>query len=169
MSKDSKRSSSERLKYGICLNDECSLCKSKQVQSVPMRKDLICSECGKELRECPPPKKKSKTPIAIIVATIIIAIGLGVFFVLYDNKEDSIEPIIVPNDTLITDTIKSETITNANITPAENPIVEDEPKTVDIISKPLKETPKTLGNGELTLSYGKYSGAIKNGYPHGQK
>ena len=168
MSKDSKRSSSERLKYGICLNDECSLCKSKQVQSVPMRKDLICSECGKELRECPPPKKKSKTPIAIIITTIIIAIGIGLFFVLYDKKEDSIEAIIVPNDIIITDTIKSETITNANITPAENPIVEDEPKTVDIISKPLKETPKTLGNGELTLSYGKYSGAIKNGYPHGQ-
>ena len=74
MSKDSKRSSSERLKYGICLNDECSLCKSKQVQSVPMRKELICSECGKELRECPPPKKKSKTSIAIIIATIIIAL-----------------------------------------------------------------------------------------------
>ena len=133
MSKDSKRSNSERLKYGICLNDECSLCKSKQIQSVPMRKELICSECGKELRECPPPKKKSKTPIAIIIATIIIAIGIGLFFVLYDKKEDSIEPIIVPNDIIITDTIKSETITNANITPAENSIVEDEPKTVDTI------------------------------------
>ena len=47
-------------------------------------------------------------------------------------------------------------------------IIEEKLKTVDTISKPLKETPKTLGNGELTLSYGKYSGAIKNGYPHGQ-
>ena len=66
MSRDSKRSANERLKYGICLNDECSMCKSKEIQSVPMRKDLLCSECGKELRECPPPKKKnSKKPLYI--------------------------------------------------------------------------------------------------------
>ena len=74
MARDSKRSGTERLKYGICLNDECSMCKSKEVQSVPMRKDLICSECGKELRECPPPKKKGGNPVALVIAIIAVAV-----------------------------------------------------------------------------------------------
>jgi len=45
-----------RYRYGICLNDSCSKCKSKEVQQIAARKDLICEECGKPLRECPPPR-----------------------------------------------------------------------------------------------------------------
>ena len=33
--------SAERFKYCICLNDECTLCKEKKVQQIPMRKDLL--------------------------------------------------------------------------------------------------------------------------------
>ena len=63
--------SAERFKYGICLNDECPMCKQKKVQQIPMRKDLVCQnpECGKPLRECPPPKK-SGLPVGLIIGII---------------------------------------------------------------------------------------------------
>ena len=71
--------SAERFKYGICLNDECPLCKEKKVQQIPMRKDLVCSECGKPLRECPPPRKKGVDSklIGIIAAILIVLAGAG--------------------------------------------------------------------------------------------
>jgi len=74
--------SAERFKYGICLNDECPLCKEKKVQQIPMRKDLVCSECGKPLRECPPPKTgpNKKLIVAIVGAVVgVAAIGGGIY------------------------------------------------------------------------------------------
>lgn len=70
-------SSAERFKYGICLNDECPLCKSKKVQQLPMRKDMICEECKKPLRECPPPPPPPIRLIAIIIATVLGLAGAG--------------------------------------------------------------------------------------------
>lgn len=163
MARDSKRSGTERLKYGICLNDECSMCKSKEVQSVPMRKDLICSECGKELRECPPPKKKGGIPVALVIA--IIAVAVVVFLVLGKNNVKTEQPTIV------------ETAVQQDTIPADEPIVEEVVNTTtslaaeevveDPIEDEVKTAPLTADNTTLLLSYGKYSGAIKNGYPHG--
>ena len=45
-----------RNRYGICLNDSCSKGKSKEVQEIPVRKDFVCAECGKPLRECRRPQ-----------------------------------------------------------------------------------------------------------------
>ena len=164
MARDSKRSGSERLKYGICLNDECSMCKSKEVQSVPMRKDLICSECGKELRECPPPKKKGKAPVAII-GVVVAAIVAGLLFVLGGKEQPAVEESVVvsPVAEEITQVENSDTVA------VEVATVEEvaEPEIIPSESE-VKETPIISGAGELTLSYGRYSGAIKNGYPHGQ-
>jgi len=75
MTRDSKRSSNERYQYGICLNDECPKCKAKEVQQIPMRKEFVCQnpECGKPLRECPPPKKRNgKLPLIIGIAILLI-------------------------------------------------------------------------------------------------
>lgn len=36
-----------RFRYGMCLNENCSKCKSKEVQTISARKDFVCSECGK--------------------------------------------------------------------------------------------------------------------------
>lgn len=75
MTRDSKRSSNERYQYGICLNDECPKCKAKEVQQIPMRKEFVCQnpECGKPLRECPPPKKHNgKLPLIIGITILII-------------------------------------------------------------------------------------------------
>ena len=173
MSRDSKRSTNERLKYGICLNDECSMCKSKEIQSVPMRKDLLCSECGKELRECPPPKKKRKLPLVIIITVVVVVIIAGLFFVINDKKENVVEenvaaiesPIVneLPVVNEITQIENSDTLAPMVATVEE--IIESETVSNESV---ITETPVTSGNGELTLSYGKYSGEIKDGYPHGQ-
>lgn len=64
-----------RFKYGVCLNDECPMCKSKQVQQIPMRKELVCAECGKPLRESAPPKSSSPMRwIVIAVAAVVVII-----------------------------------------------------------------------------------------------
>lgn len=69
-----------RYRYGICLNDNCQKCKNKEVQQVSARKDFVCEECGKPLRECPPPKSgPNKMVIAAIAAVIVIAVGVGCF------------------------------------------------------------------------------------------
>ena len=63
-----------RYRYGICLNDKCEKCKSKEVQEIPARKDFVCQnpECGKPLRECPPPKKGGNTKLIAIIAGVVV-------------------------------------------------------------------------------------------------
>lgn len=72
-----------RYRYGICLNDNCEKCKSKEVQEIPARKDFVCQnpECGKPLRECPPPKKGGNMKLIAIIAGVLVllAIIIGVF------------------------------------------------------------------------------------------
>lgn len=168
MSRDSKRSANERLKYGICLNDECSMCKSKEIQSVPMRKDLLCSECGKELRECPPPKKKGKSPIILVASIVVLAVVAGLFFILEGN-ENAVEENVIVETPIVEEIVVAEYVTNTeqDIIAADTSCIEEVSKPMTS-TKPVVEPQKTTGNGNLTLSYGKYSGAIKNGYPHGQ-
>ena len=75
----------DRVRYrsGICLNDNCEKCKSKEVQDIPARKDFVCQnpECGKPLRECPPPKKGGNMKLIAIIAGVLVllAIIIGVF------------------------------------------------------------------------------------------
>lgn len=169
-----------RYRYGICLNDNCQKCKNKDVQQVSARKDFICEECGKPLRECPPPKSgpNKKVIAAIIALVVIIAAGIGLFLgfsggdVPDSSPVDSVnvenvpqpQPLdsvtVVKTDTIVkTDTVvvKEQVHVNTKATPA-----------------PTKQTatPKAessnSGSGTIRLSYGKYTGATKNGYPHGQ-
>lgn len=157
MSRNTTRSGNERLKYGICLNDECSKCRSKEVQSVPMRKDLVCSECGKELRECPPPRKKGKPQPIYIGLGVVLCIGALIGGVLTFSTDSTKEARQNTTDVIaVIDTPKVEPVEVAP-TPTE---VAKEP-----VVQPQKTTPT---NGTLRLSYGTYTGATKNGYPHGQ-
>lgn len=89
--------STERFKYGICLNDECPLCKEKKIQQIPMRKDLVCTnpECGKPLRECPPPSTgPNKKLIGIIAAAVlgVGAIGGGIYAWTHGKTEPTNPP-----------------------------------------------------------------------------
>lgn len=134
-----------RYRYGICLNDGCSKCKSKEVQQIAARKDFVCEECQKPLRECPPPKsfmdKYGKLLIGVIA---LIVIGGVIAFVMQKDSDNS-EPegIIIeepepvpptgpeteePVDTLTaeqTDTIVKEPVTEK---PQCEPQPEPKPK-----------------------------------------
>lgn len=92
MARETRRSGAERFKYGICLNDECPKCKNKDVQQIPMRREFVCEECGKELRECPPPKKSGKKPLIAAIAVIalvgIVAGGIIAFSGGFCNKTE---------------------------------------------------------------------------------
>ena len=175
-----------KYKYGICLNDECEKCKSKEVQQIPMRKDLVCEVCGKELRECPPPKKSSKTPLIAGGAAVILAAIIGIGYVALGDNSSKKEPATATtaaDSTVVADSAKAEPVENdshaqetvpvqTTETPAQT--TEAAPKQQPVaVEQPSKQKPSTTtasssSSGTLRLSYGKYTGAIKNGYPHGQ-
>lgn len=169
MAKEHRRSS-EHFKYGMCLHDECSMCKSKTIQQVPMRKEFVCSECGSELRECAAPKKSNKTPFIAIGIIAITTLFGGGYFIFGNNHNENLEQVdstAVPADTIakVDSTIEEKLEIDSVVFPAE-PNKEDnitpEPKT-------QQSQPKVSSNsGVLRLSYGTYTGTTKNGHPHGQ-
>ena len=183
------RRSTERFKYGMCLNDECPKCKSKEIQQIPMRKELICSECGKELRECAPPKPKPIIPIIVGVVTGAAIIG-GVCYAIFGNHgitngdvgisdSDSINNCVTTQDTSSISSVtttKSDTVVvhdtivqNNTITTSEKVSTKTVVSTTVPVAKPSSvPTTQTTNGGTLNLSYGKYTGSIKGGYPHGQ-
>lgn len=161
MSKGTTRSGNERLKYGICLNDECSMCKSKEVQSVPMRKELLCTECGKELRECPPPKKKSKLPLVVIAVLVVIGAVVGCIFVFPSGSTEEIEQPKTENIAVV-ETPQVEEAPTQEEKPEERPV--EKP----VENPNVQPEATSQDNGTLRLSYGTYTGATKDGYPHGQ-
>lgn len=172
-----RKSEHLRYRYGICLNDNCQKCKNKEVQQVSSRKDFLCEECGKPLRECPPPKSgPNKMIIAAIAAVIVIAAGIGIFFGF--SGEDTPESTPVDSLNVQTDSLpqSSDTVTvvkTDTIVKTDTVVVKEQ---VPVQTKataapaarataPKAESAKT--NGKVRLSYGSYSGDIKNGYPDG--
>ena len=149
MSRDLNRKNNSRLKYGICLNDECSKSRNKEVQSISYRNEFICSECGKELRECSSPKKSTPKPIIIIILALVLILSGGLYVLL---SQDSTPSVIEPEQNQLQEV---EIIKDTLI---------EEP--VKIPTPNIKKAPTS--NRNLKLSYGNYSGDIKNGYPHGQ-
>lgn len=150
-----RNSDRERYKYGMCLNDECSKCKSKEIQQLSVRKDFVCSECGQELRECPPPKKnKNKFVIVMIAAVLVAACGITLPIMLSGNVEDAVpvnsEPVAV--EPVVTDSVTTV-----------NDVVEVVTTEDDKDSTPVKQVTAPTGS----INYGKWSGSWKNGKPHG--
>ncbi len=84
----SSRNEHLRFRYGVCLNDGCSKCKSKEVQQIPVRKELVCAECGKSLRECRRPltwwEKHGKKVIGGSAVVAILGIG-GILLLCNDS------------------------------------------------------------------------------------
>lgn len=98
-----------RFRYGICLNDNCEKCKSKEVQEIPARKDFVCQnpECGKQLRECPPPKKGGNMKLIAIIAGVVLLLAIiGGIFALSggESKPEPVEATVAPVDS---DSIKA--------------------------------------------------------------
>lgn len=154
-----------RFRYGMCLNEKCSKCNSKEVQTVSARKDFVCSECGKPLRECPPPKSSNNKLILIIVAAVVVLSGAG--FGIYKYTQS---PLPAVEQGPVGD---GETDGGAaDSTNVQNPAPVDTVEAVDTLEP--KKTPKKpetkkpiTGYGTVNLGYGIYTGDLKNGVPHG--
>ena len=87
-----------RYRYGICLNDNCEKCKSKEVQEIPARKEFVCPECGKPLRECPPPKKGGNTKLIGIIAGVVVLLAIiGCIIAVSGGSEEKPTPAPVPD------------------------------------------------------------------------
>ncbi len=108
-----------RYRYGFCLNDNCEKCKSKEVQEIPARKEFVCQnpECGKPLRECPPPKKGGKAKLFGIIAGVVALLAVACFFI-FGNRTPKIESFTIDKDSIILKPGQSERI-NVTIDPKE--------------------------------------------------
>ena len=155
-------------RYGICLNDQCTKCKSKEIQEIGARKEFVCAECGKQLRECPRPKTWwEKNGKMVIIASVVVILGAiaGCFAWMgndkktEDDSKDKQEKVDTPEvnekkDEAKVDSVKVDTI-HVETT---KEVKEVQPK----VDKSMQN-----GHGTIDLGYAKYEGDIKNGKPHG--
>lgn len=109
-----------RFRYGICLNENCDQCKKKEVMEIPARKDFVCPECGKPLRECPAPRRRNNKKIFAIVGVVaLLALGVALWLVLSPSSDESLPPkpievaqkdgLNTEKDSLETDSLKTKT------------------------------------------------------------
>lgn len=107
-----------RNRYGICLNDICSKAKSKEVQEIPVRKDFVCAECGKPLRECRRPQtwweKHGKKVIIGTVVVLLAGTGVGVSMLGGDKEKIS--------ETEKEDTVITLPVDTPKVTPVATPV-----------------------------------------------
>ena len=168
-----------RYRYGICLNDNCQKCKNKEVQQVSVRKDFVCEECGKPLRECPPPKSgPNKMVIAAIAAVIVIAVGVGCFlgFSGGDTPESTpVDSLNVQSDSLSqsSDTVtvvRTDTIKQIDTVTIEKTVEKVETPKVIKTTTTTTKTSKASGStkGSVNLGYAKFTGTVSGGKPNGQ-
>ncbi len=148
-----------RYRYGICLNDTCSKCKSKEVQQIASRKDFVCEECQKPLRECPPPRsfrdKYGKMIIGVSVALIAVLVFLLWTNLPSCNREVTSDPETSPVETGGTD--------STGVNTDQEPI-DTAKKGIDTVAPPLppgpepEPQPKPRQKAAITVPYGTYSG-----------
>lgn len=171
-----------RMRYGICLSDNCSKAKAKEIQEISGRKDFVCAECGKPLKECPPPKtwwqKHGKKVIA--AAVVVVAAG-GITGIALSGGDDGKAPEAVETPApapaadstkvaVPADTATADTATAAKTAETEKAEPEKaEPEKVKAEQKqPVSKQPAVKnGRGTVNLGYGKYTGDLKDGKPHG--
>ena len=157
-----------RYRYGICLNDNCEKCKSKEVQEIPARKEFVCPECGKPLRECPPPKKGGNTKLIGIIAgavALLAIIGGIIAFSGSGEETPKQEPVAVAP-------VDSDSIKAAQME-AENQRLKDSLAAVEAanakkqetpVAKPsaVPATPKPAASSSKNLGYATFKGSWPN-------
>lgn len=165
----STRNTGRTKKYGVCLNDKCE--KYKVPQEI-LHGNFECPECKKKLSPCAPPKEKSnKLPTIIGGIAVAIAIIAGGIFAFSGGSNENVESVMT--DSLETaDTVKAMPIKTDTLLVRDTLVVRDTivQKVAVQEKKNVNTQPKTSSsaNGTLNLGYGKYSGTIKGGKPHGQ-
>lgn len=179
MASERRNSGRERMRYGICLNDECEMCRNKTIQQIPMRKDFVCQnpDCSKELRECPPPKKQNKMPLYIAGALIALCVLGGGIYALSGGSDD--KPTVTaadsvahtaPIDTTVaaSSTIKSDTVVVRDTIVQNNTTTISEKTSTKTVVNTVSTKPKSSTSGSVNLGYAKFVGPVSNGLPDGQ-
>ena len=177
MARDRERG---RIRYGICLNDEegCEMTKpidkkkGKPVQEIRGSHSFVCCKCGEDLKEVPaPPGGPNKGMIAGIIAAAVIVVGGGAFLgkdYLFPTKSvpktDSISTSmnkVSPVDSIA----KIDTVAKVQteVEPADNKIADENKKK----QAPVEKVKTSSGEGTINLSYGKYTGSLKEGRANG--
>ena len=155
-----------RYRYGICLNETCSKAKSKEVQQIAARKEFVCEECGKPLRECPPPKKGNKTPIVVVAVVLVVAL-IAAFFIFSGGESKQLtEPQLATKDSDIVK-VEKDTIGISEVKkdePVVEPMKEEKPKVEKTAGKQAK--PATSSSNSKNLGYATFKGNLKNGQPN---
>lgn len=147
------------VRYGLCLNDNCSKSKAKVIQQVNGRKEFVCEECGKPLRECPPPRswwnKNGKMLLSVLAVAAVL--GAGSFFVMSPKNENNTEPLAKSVPEVIEETPVDSVLT-VEVQPAAPAPEKKE-------AEPAKKSTASASNS-LDLGYATYKGRVKNGVPH---
>ena len=134
-----------------------------------MRKDFVCEECGKELREARPPKRKPKWPIFVgIGAVAVVIIVLCVVLIPGGDRSEVVEPTPVENtDSIAAEAEKArlDSIRAAEAEQARLDSIENAKGGNDGTKRP--EKPEGTKDPKGSLDYGTWSGAWKNGQPNG--
>lgn len=104
-----------KYRYGMCLNDNCEKGKNKEKQQILAHKDFVCSECGKPLRECPPPPPPTNwiKIIGLIVGALAV-IGL-IWFFLSGDSSDRKDRVSEPEETVARTPDEDEEATAAEL------------------------------------------------------
>ena len=162
----------DRYKYGICTNRDkggegapCPKCESKEVQKVRAGQDFVCDECKEPLRMVPPPKEGPNMKlIGGIVAAVVVLGGAGIGFYL-SGGEKTVVPIETPKDSIEAvnvviedDEAEVEGVTGLSQTETETEVVETESP-----ATPVTHSTTNATRGTVKLSYGTYTGELKNG------
>lgn len=159
-----------RYRYGICLNDNCEKCKSKEVQEIPARKEFVCPECGKPLRECPPPKKGGNTKLIGIIAGVVVLLAIiGGIIAFSGDSEDKPAPASVPEVTENTDSIKAaqEAAEQQRIKDSLDAVAAAEAAKKQEAEKktepaPAAQKPAKSASGSKNLGYATFKGSWPN-------
>ena len=136
--------------------------------------------------EEPDPLKTNKTKMFVCIGGAILAIAIIVGCIIaFSGGDEPSEVLPAPVDSTAVKatqpakdtvtTVKTDTVVVRDTIVKDNTTTISEKTStktvVNTTSHAKSSAPKAAassGSGTLRLSYGKYSGAIKNGYPHGQ-
>ena len=165
---EQNRRERQLVRYGLCLNDECEKCKTKEIQQVSARKDFVCEQCGKPLREVQRPhswwNENGKKIIVLVVAVVISAV---VWFFVADDSSTSV-PMSVTESAVVSQVSDSTDVNVSVDTVALAEQVPLQPKNVTESTQDASSASLQLnaGNG-VKLKCGKYEGPMSGGKPDG--
>ncbi len=160
MAEPSRRSARTSGKIGMCVNKECK----NYRQSVTVdHGEFVCPECGKSLV----PLKGGANPqkkmwISALIGVVVIAAAVAVYLL---SQGGSSEPEEVPVDT-VAQVVEEPAVTPVDSVsaPVDTAVAVAEPK--EEPKAESAETPKPQATGSA-LPYGKYTGPMSGGKPHG--